>query len=144
MSDLGGRKSPAHILGQERLEKIFKWTHDTKQEEQVDAIDGKTYYMDVCLKHKALKEFIVAGLEVDTYVYGSQKKKSPQHMQKRDEAIMRTIKKPIIRIDVDALKEGRRKTKFYMNDDEIRRHVYDKITQFWNDPEGYIKECQRD
>jgi hypothetical protein len=143
---IGGRKSEAHIYGQNRLEKIFKWTHNTKKEDEVIAVDGKTYFVDVMIYAKWSSRddpFKVAALEVDTYVYGSQKKKSPKHIQQRDEAIMRTIERPVIRIDVDALKEGRRKTKFYMNDGEIQSYVYNKITAFWSNPEQYIKEAQR-
>lgn len=139
----GGKKSIAHILGQFRLERIFKPCFDTKQEEKVYGKEtNQDYWVDVMLFCKGNDEPIIA-LEVDTYQYGSQKKKSPDHMKKRDRDIMKSADIPIVRIDIDALKEGKRKTKFYQTDEEIEAYVLMKRAYFFEDKELYMNTWQR-
>lgn len=143
-NSIGGRKSKHHINGQDRLVRIFSYRYLCKKEKKVLAIDGKEYYIDVALMHNHPSvEIFSAALEVDTYQYGDQKKKSPRHILNRDVAIMKTINCPVIRIDVDALKEGRSQTKYYMNDEAIRNLVTDKILDYWNNPERYMATAQR-
>ena len=143
--EIGGRKSVAHILGQDRLVNLFSKSYTCKKEfGPILAADGKTYWIDVALKYKSDKiDKVLAGLEVDTYVYGTQKKKSPKHIKNRDIAIMEALDIPIIRIDVDALKEGRRKTPYYMNDLQLTMYVSNKQVQYWGNKEKYMQEVQR-
>lgn len=143
--EIGGRKSTAHILGQNRLVSIFsKYNNCKKEYGPINAINGKSYWIDVALFYKSNEiDKILVGLEVDTYVYGTQKKKSPSHIKNRDIAIMETLDIPIIRIDVDALKEGRRKTKFYQTDLEIVEYVREKQVMYWGNKPKYMQEVQR-
>jgi hypothetical protein len=147
---VGGRKSEAHIAGQNRLERIFQAKkYETRQEEKVVTFEGKEYWLDVFVFikienfHTKIDEVPIMGLEVDTYEYGSQKKKSPRHIRNRDSAIMETLSIPVVRIDVDALKEGRRKTKYYLSDAQIFNHCNMKLSQYKNNPVQYMNEAQR-
>lgn len=144
---IGGRKSKHHIAGQDRLVRIFFSAYQSKKEQEVNTKDGKQYWVDVMLFARLLlqnkKKLPVAALEVDTYVYGTQKKKSPRHIRNRDTSIMQTLNIPVVRIDVDALKEGRSKTKFYMTDIQIVEYVREAIIQFWHDPDRYMKSFHR-
>lgn len=139
---IGGRKSVHHIKGQDRLERIFAGFFNTEQESELPTLK-KTYYSDVLLTVGVIDPKRFACLEVDTYKYGSQKKKSPKHIKERDNAIMQFYHIPVIRIDVDALKEGRSQTKYYQSDKEIFDYVLDKEKSFKLDPEKYMQEAQR-
>jgi len=143
--EIGGRKSRAHLLSQDRLVRIFSYRYKTQKEYKVTAIDNKDYWIDVMLMHKSKADTLIlsSALEVDTYRYGIQKKKSPRHIKNRDSVIMQTLNIPVIRIDVDALKEGRMKTKYYLNDGELVSYVYNKTVEYWSNAEKYISEVQR-
>lgn len=142
LHSIGGRKSIHHIRGQDRLERIFAGFFSTEQEAELPT-QQKTYYSDVLLTVGLIDPKRFACLEVDTYKYGSQKKKSPRHIKNRDNAIMQFYHIPVIRIDVDALKEGRSATKHYQSDNQIFDYVLEKEKSFKLDPEKYMQEAQR-
>lgn len=139
---IGGRKSAYHIRGQDRLVRIFTGFFNCEKEGELPT-SQKTYWSDVLLTVGLIEPKRFACLEVDTYVYGSQKKKSPKHIKNRDNAIMQFYHIPVIRIDVDALKEGRSATKHYQSDNEIFDYVLEKEKSFKLDPEKYMQEAQR-
>ena len=115
-------KSPEHIDGQNRLEMIFiRHNFITKQEDPVWCFNTlgelKQYQVDVMVM--TLKNYNLMALEVDKYGPKQGKRKGIKEMAQRDGLISQTYKIPVVRFDVDCLKEGRKKTEYYMSDNEI-------------------------
>jgi hypothetical protein len=136
----GGTRPPEHIAAQERLEAIFyNRGFITKQEDPVwcfnEVDELKEYQVDVMVMTK--KSYNLVGLEVDNFgsdpVNKKIKHKSPAVMKERDQLISRTYKIPIVRFDIDCLKDGRKKTKFYMSDPEIYAAVMGECLKFYKD-----------
>lgn len=142
VNEIGGRKSKYHIAGQYRLQKICYPFFNTEIEAELPTKE-KTYYADILLTVGLMEPRRVAVLEVDTYKYGSQKKKSPTHIKQRDKAIMEFYHIPVIRIDVDALKEGRSETKYFQTNGELFDYIMSKLEQWKKDPDEYMNEVQR-
>lgn len=129
----GGTKSLAHIWGQIRLERVYQ-AHGfkTNQEDRTPCINTsgnvKDFQVDVMICNKNFKA--IMALEVDTYTYKIKGAKSVPNMRNRDKLIEEQHKVPVIRYDIDALKEGRHKTKYYMTDQELYDYGLDKYKEY--------------
>ena len=130
----GGQKSLAHIWGQIRLERVFQ-AHNFKTLQEEPAIcintsgDIKEFQVDVIVMDVNFKSVFAA--EVDTYTYKIKGAKSVPNMKNRDSLIEQQHNYPVIRYDIDALKEGKHKIKkYYMTDKEIYEYAVKKYKEF--------------
>jgi hypothetical protein len=136
--DTGGHKSQAHIDGQNRLIRIFNNRLTVAWKEQPVPCkntigEEKSYQTDVIVVDLVLQKHL-ACLEVDNddpSIDMSQKKnkaKSLVHIKQRDMLITEQHFIPVVRFDISELKEGKKRTKYYMFDSEIMQRVWRAIT----------------
>jgi len=120
-------------MGQCRLERVFQALgFKTQQEDKAICIntsgDVKDYQVDVIVMDDNYHALFAC--EVDTYTYAIDGAKSVPNMRNRDSLIEEQHHYPVVRYDILALREGRRKTKYYMTDREIAKFAVKQYKKY--------------
>jgi len=128
----GGSKSPDHIAGQERLERIGIAHHlFTEQEERLWCFNEigelKQYQGDVVWFDQ--KWHKIVDLEVDKYGPHQGKRKNTKEMSNRDNLIGLRYRIPVVRFDVMNLTHP--KNAEYMTDEDIFIAIYDRVIKYY-------------